>query len=654
MAHRTSRPTWLSAGLTLIALIGVGVTGEILFDSAGTDPSESAQGMSAPSNPATPARTPLMPTDRPESTPAALLTLSPSPPAPTPVPSGDPGGKLGPDCMASGDSLGRAQELMAGRLVLSRHKVARIPKDPTWSEDPFNDRNWEFQYHSLRFTWDLFEAWRQTGDTEFRDRGLFLIRDWVRDNPRGAGRSEFAWNDHSTAWRTVVLACAAVVRPSSDRIRVALTTHGTTLADPAFYVDHGNHALNQSRGLLAAGCVLERGDWERLATRRLSTLLAESVDADGVTNEQAVFYQLYNLEAYRAASDRLEACGIETPREFRRLDRMTQMLTHATLPDGTYATLGDTAHGRASAIPGTSAEYAATGGLHGPKPARRFASFDAGFAFGRTGWGETRPFEDEAMWTARFGPGRRFHGHQDHGSVTLYGYGRRLVDDPGFFTGNANRWRAFALGRSSHNVITVDGVPYDASATARLVRVATAETHDDVTIRDPGYPGVELRRRVTFSRGLGWLLVDDHVRAATARTYRQLWHLLPDADPHRDGSAVRSCHTGGNVHIIQLRSPDSVRVIEGRRSPPQGWYSKTLNHREAAPTIEAITTGRAVRYVTLLVPVPRCDSNVDLSGVSITADAVRFGLSVDGLYERAAISRDQVKVDRIDASNSPS
>ena len=72
----------------------------------------------------------------------------------------------------------------------------------------------------------------------------------------------------------------------------------------------------------------------------------------------------------------------------------------------------------------------------------RFATFDAGFAFGRTGWGTTRPFEDEVMWSARFGPGRAFHGHLDHGAVTLYGYGQRLVDDPGLFTLNNNRWRA--------------------------------------------------------------------------------------------------------------------------------------------------------------------------------------------------------------------
>jgi hypothetical protein len=162
MAHRTSRPTWLSAGLTLIALIGVSLGVEILGDGGGADPSGSARAMSEPSDPATPDRSPLPSSNRPGSTHAEGLTLSPSPPAPTPAPSLEPvTAELGPDCQAPpGDSLGRARDLMNGRLVLSRHKVAELPKDPMWSEDPFDDRNWEFQYHTLRFTLDLIDAWR--------------------------------------------------------------------------------------------------------------------------------------------------------------------------------------------------------------------------------------------------------------------------------------------------------------------------------------------------------------------------------------------------------------------------------------------------------------------------------------------------------------
>ena len=117
---------------------------------------------------------------------------------------------------------------------------------------------------------------------------------------------------------------------------------------------------------------------------------------------------------------------------------MPEFLAHATLPDRTYWMIGDTARHLAFAIKGTTAEFAATAGASGPRPSRVFAAYRAGFAFGRSGWGDRRAYRDEAAYSVRYGPGRRFHGHADHASVTLYAYGKRLVDDSGMFTFNTD------------------------------------------------------------------------------------------------------------------------------------------------------------------------------------------------------------------------
>jgi hypothetical protein len=39
------------------------------------------------------------------------------------------------------------------------------------------------------------------------------------------------------------------------------------------------------------------------------------------------------------------------------------------------------------AIPGTEAEFAATRGASGPRPARTVVRYDAGYLFARSGWG---------------------------------------------------------------------------------------------------------------------------------------------------------------------------------------------------------------------------------------------------------------------------
>ena len=44
---------------------------------------------------------------------------------------------FGPDCRQRDDAVASADDLMDGRLELSRHPATRLPRDPTWAEDPF-------------------------------------------------------------------------------------------------------------------------------------------------------------------------------------------------------------------------------------------------------------------------------------------------------------------------------------------------------------------------------------------------------------------------------------------------------------------------------------------------------------------------------------
>ena len=73
---------------------------------------------------------------------------------------------------------------MANRYRLPPHAIVRLPADPRWSENPLHDANWQFQYHALRYVVHLLAAWRETGATRYRDRAVFLLRDWSEDNPR--------------------------------------------------------------------------------------------------------------------------------------------------------------------------------------------------------------------------------------------------------------------------------------------------------------------------------------------------------------------------------------------------------------------------------------------------------------------------------------
>lgn len=632
---------WLFAllsGVVAILVVTRGEPSRIAALGPSPSPSAAAPGgavgaaTSSPAPPAAPSPTATAPAVEPS--PVAVASPAAEPPASPPAsPAAEPRTVVRDECRGASPAV-RAEALLANRYIIGRHPAVTLPANPRWNENPLKSQNWEYGYHTLRFVLDLLSAGQRDGGEKYLDRARFLLRDWIRDNPPAAGRSAFSWDDQATAWRAEVLVCAAEALPNEAWLDAALAVHATKLATPAFYSGEGASALNQNVALLDIGCRLKRSAWTDLARRRLAALVVDSVDAQGVTNEQAVSSEYYNWRNYDLARRRLEDCGITPPPELARIDRMPDFLASATLPNGEYVTLGDTGRAAATPIRGTTAEFAATGGRSGTHPANVFARYKAGFIFGRSGWGDERPFADESAYSMRFGPGLQWHGHADGGSVTLFALRSRLLEDPGVLSSSLDPWRRFAVGRSAHNVVTVDGRSFDASRPTTLVRSSTGPSGDEVVVRSVGYAGVDATRRIVYSRGLGYLVVEDRLRARSWINTRQLWHLAAEARPSVVGTSVGSKLATPHVRIIQLVATRKPQIVIGRRDPIQGWISYGTDHRTPAPTIEVRSGGTAVRYITLLAPTAKRDADVSVKDVRVTASGFSFLVTIDGHSER--------------------
>jgi hypothetical protein len=569
--------------------------------------------------------------------PAALEPIRP-PTAPAGEADADPAGP-GVEAQASAADVAAADELMANRYRFAFHPVVvTLPADLRWDENPLNDRNWQFQFHTLRWASRLSAAYEVTGERRYLDRYQTVLRSWFEKNPRANPPSPWSWNDHSTAWRALVFADAVRHLGRPAWLVEALRLHGRTLADPSFYVRNGNHALNQDIGLLGVACVLDERPWAELARSRMSTLILDSIDVQGVTNEQSVDYHLYNYLRYVAAGDALQDCGMSLPGGFERVATMPDFLAYATLPNGEYELIGDTEVSPAREIPGTIADFAASAGQRGLRPPAVSVVYEAGFAFGRSGWGDARPFADEVFYSLRFGPRRHLHGHLDHEAVTLYGFGRRLLLDRGKYAYENDAFRRYVVSREAHNVVTVDGLAFDPRTETALSSRRSNQERDALVVRHSGYPGVTSQRRVVFARADDLLVVHDRLRADRPLTFRQLWQLPEGSSPAASGGRVVTRLGRGNVAIHQLAGEVRHQVVAGRRDPMQGWQSYHYNQIIPAPTVEAVQTGRAVDYLTLLVPAsgtPRVRvlrASVAENGfaVLVETDAGRRGLRADG------------------------
>ena len=530
-----------------------------------------------------------------------------------------------------------ADELLLDRYHLGNHPVAVLPHVLTWSEDPFSDRNWVEKLHMMRYLMALMYQWKASSDQAYLDRALQLVRSWIARNPLDDPPSEFSWGDHSTAWRAMTMVCMAQLLPTLDWLDAAITQHGEVLAQPSFYKVNGNHALNQDIGLLDVGCYLGRTDWEQLAAARIDDYITRSIDEQGVSAEQAVRYDRYTYFRFQAARKHLEWCGYPEPDAFHLVDQMPTFLAQATRPDGYYETIGDSPRSRAAVIRGTDSEYAASQGQEGAPPSKTVRVFRAGYAFGRTGWGIQRDFADEAFFSLRFGPGTLLgHAHDDGGAVTLYAWGSPLIVDPGFGDYNKTAFRTFFKSRAAHSAVTAGGVTSRPRTASKLIRKTTSTRSLEVVVQVNVYPGVLLRRRVVFSRRLGYLLVEDTMSSAAARTYRQLWHLPEDADPVTTGTMTWSGRARGNVLIRQLIAGGSTRTITGALDPIQGWISHVYGEREPAPVVEYRQNGKQVRFLTLLMPYRRGTPTAGVRDLHVTRTG--FALSVQSGGSRELVS----------------
>jgi len=542
----------------------------------------------------------------------------------------------------SADAVIAADQIMAGQLQLGTFEAVALPEDPTWREAAFSgDLNWLFNFHALRWVLPLLQAGQETGNPAYTDRATFLLQDWIATNPRRGAPNAMAWNDHATAWRASMLACAASVIGTPPWLNDGLQVHGAVLASNSFYVKHGNHALNQDIGLLDVGCSLGNESWQTLAASRLATLILESVDVEGVTNEQSIGYAEYNYKHYGRARSHLTNCGVPVPSTFSRIDLMPQFLAYATNPDGFYEQLGDTDLKQVPNVVGTEAEFAATSGLSGLRPGSTIKRYAAGYLFARSGWGEAIPFNQETLFTLRFGPGRQgdgaAHGHADGGSLTLSALGRRLLIDSGKFTYADGGWRQYFIGRTAHNVVAVDGLSYNSAQPTRI-RTSTKPTSLLAVTTNAGYKGVSQQRRVMWSRSGNFLVVDDTLSSASIRTFRQTWHLPTDAAPTIAGQRTDTHGEPSNLAVVQLINKPVSRIVTGATKPIQGWISNTYQTKEAAPVLEARLRGRSVRFLTLLVPYTGEPPTITARVVRLSSAGYVVDVTVGSRTERITVS----------------
>lgn len=400
-----------------------------------------------------------------------------------------------------------------------------------WDADPYSDRNWQLQFHSLRWLTPLRWA-ALDGDVEARAEWLRIARSWFEANiPFRPGLAPFAWKDMTDGNRAIHLSLGAPLAGDNDEWFVELLGyHRDWLMDPA-HVKGKNHGLHQHTGLLVVAAALRDRDATDTAVGRMEAQFLTTFDAQGCNDEGSVGYQQHNLKWWRTAWHRAGLEGYTVDGVEERLSEGAHALAHMVMPDGQLPQIGDLARGTVSRGLHAFTNFASSRGAVGERPRGNALVLDGGYVLSRSGWGETRSPEQESHMVLRHGLDVKAHSHQDRGSIHIYAAGTRWLTDSGFYSYQpGDPIRRHLASREAHNIAFLPGQIHDPSAPVELVSESVTAVAHDFTVTDRGYTDAEVSRRVVYLPGPDCWIVVDSSTSLDPVPLTQHWHVEPGVE----------------------------------------------------------------------------------------------------------------------------
>ncbi len=477
-----------------------------------------------------------------------------------------------------------SEDVMNGELSFVGLPAVKVGDNVDWKLDPYKNRSWQMVFQSLRWMGRLVADYETTGKTSYLTRAVEVAKDWVNDNPPdGRNTAKYAWAEHPIALRAPALVCLSK-HVSADWLKHSLAVHARMLADPRNYEAGHNHGLDQDIGLLRIGCRYNKKAWKDLALSRMVRSMKIDIDSQGALREQAPRYAIYVYDRLKVAMETIEDCKLKIPADLaKRWEGLPEHISAATQPNGFMVPIGD-----------GPADIQPSGFAHADKTVQ---VYKAGYVFGRTAWGDPQ----SAYYSIRFGPGLKFHGHEDHLGVTYYAQGRSILTEAGFHSYESTPYRRWTMTPEAHNVPVVVGRAFHGRTPSALSRRSIGKDRQSFTLTDRAY-GVRRTRAVLVNHRDDVMAVLD---SAAGSKLRNLWHIDPSLKVVSNAAGRIVVADGSwRATLVQLSMPScrpigGQQVVRGRTSPYQGWISPAYMTKVQAP---AVISPTATSLLTIVVP----------------------------------------------------
>jgi hypothetical protein len=200
-------------------------------------------------------------------------------------------------------------DLENDNYFLDKHMNTVLDFPPKWDHINGLTQYAMFNLYTLRFL-ECYIHKAELGDKSALLRALEVIFDWYATTGNEQGNNSWVWEEHATAWRSVLLSYFKTVAKKlsfqhakiANELQEIASLHGKFLSKPSVYRSDHNHGISNALGLLALGVTFyelpDANSWIRLAFSRAEQQMYDNVSDDGVHLEQTGFYHFYTLRSF--------------------------------------------------------------------------------------------------------------------------------------------------------------------------------------------------------------------------------------------------------------------------------------------------------------------------------------------------------------------
>jgi hypothetical protein len=502
--------------------------------------------------------------------------------------------------------------------------------------------------------WALGNAYLQTADDKYAVKLNSVYIDFFKDNPPpvvskiGGSGPDDVWSSLNTGIRlgaefTSYDYIHAPPSFSTD-CRMAfimnMADHADTLVWNGAFAG-GNWSATQNQALLQFALDFPEFKnsalWLDVASQRILQSITSDILPDGVETESAPGYQrqMYYmplLDIYKL----LLARGVTTPFSAQLkaiLEKQADYFMHLAMPNSMTPELGDWGDAEPWQLVDDSTVfnrpdmlYVGTRGMQGTPPTEISKCYpSSGIVTMRSDWGNVGRAYSDSRYLMCHGVHHGAHGHSDLNGITLYGYGREFLTDPGIYIYGSPQ-SVLLTSAVSHNLMTIDGQDQISNGDTPFRNWATTASADYLSSWLPCYSAGNYQRDILYVRSNGssaldYWVIRDKAEGSGTHSIEQRWHFNPMTLVYNGSTSVRSSYSKGNLALTQV-TPSRLQV---QTSTTSSWRPRgTTGAPTQLPTVVYSANGALPAGIdTVLFPYPGSgDAPAQVQSIETASDGL--------------------------------